>query len=63
MPPPDTVTILECPNGSTVYLVGTAHFSPASVEDVKKTINDVIEALDLVVPLDMLLCSISNSKF
>lgn len=33
-----TVTTLECPNGSKVYVVGTAHFSPESIEDVRRTI-------------------------
>lgn len=36
---PDTVTTLRCPNGSTVYVVGTAHFSRQSAEDVRKTIS------------------------
>lgn len=31
---PDTVTVLKAPNGSVVYLVGTAHFSVESQEDV-----------------------------
>lgn len=35
---PETVTTLRCPNGSTVYLVGTAHFSVESIEDVRSTI-------------------------
>lgn len=35
---PKTVTTLTCPNGSVVYVVGTAHFSKESVEDVRKTI-------------------------
>ena len=35
---PNTVTTLTCPNGSTVYVVGTAHFSPESVEDVRTTV-------------------------
>ena len=35
---PETVITLRCPNGSTVYLVGTAHFSVESVEDVRSTI-------------------------
>ena len=35
---PETVSVLQCPNGSTVYIVGTAHFSKESVEDVRKTI-------------------------
>ena len=38
---PDAVTTLECPNGSRVFLVGTAHFSTTSVADVRKTINMV----------------------
>lgn len=31
---PDTVAVLKAPNGSVVYLVGTAHFSVESQEDV-----------------------------
>lgn len=31
---PDTVTVLKSSNGSVVYLVGTAHFSKESQEDV-----------------------------
>ena len=38
---PDTVTVLRCPNGSVVYLVGTAHFSKESVRDVRETIRQV----------------------
>ena len=38
---PDTVTVLRCPNGSVVYLVGTAHFSKESVRDVRETIREV----------------------
>ena len=37
---PSTVTTLRCPNGSVVHIVGTAHFSPESVEDVRKTIRE-----------------------
>lgn len=37
---PSTVTTLHCPNGSVVHIVGTAHFSPESVEDVRKTIRE-----------------------
>ena len=37
---PRTVTTLQCPNGSVVHVVGTAHFSPESVEDVRKTIRE-----------------------
>lgn len=46
---PETVTVLDCPNGSRVFLVGTAHFSPSSVEDVKKTINTVREKWCVVI--------------
>lgn len=31
---PDTVTCLTTPEGSIVYLVGTAHFSDSSKKDV-----------------------------
>lgn len=31
---PETVTVLKHPNGAKVYLVGTAHFSKESQEDV-----------------------------
>lgn len=31
---PDTVTVLEKPCGSKVYIVGTAHFSEESIADV-----------------------------
>ena len=37
---PRTVTTLQCPNGSVVHVVGTAHFSPESVEDVRTTIRE-----------------------
>lgn len=37
----DTATVLQCPNGSTVVVVGTAHFSKESVEDVRRTIQQV----------------------
>lgn len=33
---PDTVTKLETPEGCKVYLVGTAHFSKESQDDVAK---------------------------
>lgn len=33
---PDTVTKLETPEGCRVYLVGTAHFSKESQDDVAK---------------------------
>ncbi|XP_055936142.1 traB domain-containing protein-like [Argiope bruennichi] len=38
---PETVTVLETDYGSKVYLVGTAHFSLESQEDVAKTIQAV----------------------
>lgn len=31
---PSTVTVLDCPSGGKVYLVGTAHFSEQSQNDV-----------------------------
>ncbi|VDP94932.1 unnamed protein product [Echinostoma caproni] len=31
---PETVSLIECPDGSKVYLVGTAHFSKESIDDV-----------------------------
>ena len=37
---PTTVTTLRCPNGSIVHIVGTAHFSPESVDDVRRTIRE-----------------------
>jgi len=37
-PFPDTVTVLDGPNGAKVYLVGTAHFSHKSQQDVSETI-------------------------
>ena len=42
---PKTVTVLNCPNGSTVYLVGTAHFSRESIQDVRNTIKKVRPAV------------------
>lgn len=38
---PDTVTRLDTPQGAAVYLVGTAHFSRESQEDVANTIRAV----------------------
>ncbi|KAK2145932.1 hypothetical protein LSH36_646g01023 [Paralvinella palmiformis] len=35
---PDTVTVLKADNGAKVYIVGTAHFSKNSQDDVAKTI-------------------------
>lgn len=37
---PETVTVLKTQEGSVVYLVGTAHFSLESQEDVAKTIQE-----------------------
>lgn len=31
---PKTVSLIECSNGTKVYLVGTAHFSKESISDV-----------------------------
>uniref|UniRef100_A0A5K3ESJ8 TraB domain-containing protein n=1 Tax=Mesocestoides corti TaxID=53468 RepID=A0A5K3ESJ8_MESCO len=43
---PKTVSLIECPNGTKVYLVGTAHFSKDSIDDVRyimeKTLPDVV---------------------
>lgn len=33
---PETVTLLKTPNGGKLYLVGTAHFSVESQNDVSK---------------------------
>lgn len=38
---PDTVTVLDTPFGSKVYLVGTAHFSHESQDDVSLVIRNV----------------------
>lgn len=38
---PETVTLLKMPNGVNVYLVGTAHFSEKSQEDVANVIRNV----------------------
>lgn len=38
---PDTVTLLRTPYGSKVYLVGTAHFSEQSQDDVSMVIRNV----------------------
>lgn len=37
---PHTITILTTPQGSKVYLVGTAHFSRESQDDVSLVCND-----------------------
>jgi len=41
-PFPDTVTILDGPNGAKVYLVGTAHFSQKSQQDVSQVCDQLI---------------------
>jgi len=38
---PDTVAVIKASNGSIVYLVGTAHFSKESQDDVAQVINQV----------------------
>ena len=38
---PETVTLLQMPNSTNVYLVGTAHFSEESQRDVALTIRNV----------------------
>ncbi|KAJ2939679.1 hypothetical protein O0L34_g14398 [Tuta absoluta] len=38
---PSTVTVLDAPDGGKVYLVGTAHFSVQSQEDVSRVIQEV----------------------
>ncbi|XP_047020011.1 traB domain-containing protein-like [Helicoverpa zea] len=38
---PSTVTVLDAPDGGKVYLVGTAHFSIQSQEDVSRVIQEV----------------------
>ncbi|KAK7891676.1 hypothetical protein WMY93_023639 [Mugilogobius chulae] len=38
---PETVSCLTAPDGSTLYLVGTAHFSDSSKKDVATTIRAV----------------------
>ena len=42
---PDTVTTLEAPQGCKVYLVGTAHFSMESQEDVSKVSETLLDVL------------------
>ena len=32
---PETVKVIDCENGTKVYLIGTAHFSEESIQDVK----------------------------
>jgi len=35
---PDTVAVIKASNGSIIYLVGTAHFSKESQDDVAQVI-------------------------
>ena len=42
LPLPDTVTLLEGPCGAKVYLVGTAHFSEKSQQDVSQVLINFI---------------------
>ncbi|XP_052259857.1 traB domain-containing protein-like [Dreissena polymorpha] len=51
---PETVTLLETSWGSKVYLVGTAHFSAESQEDVAKTI--------VATQPDVVLVELCNSR-
>ena len=44
---PGNVVQLDCPNGSEVYLVGTAHFSQDSIQDVRRTI--ILKRPDVVL--------------
>lgn len=44
---PTTVSLIQCENGTKVYLVGTAHFSLESIADVKQVIGDTLP--DVVV--------------
>jgi hypothetical protein len=37
-PLPETVTVLDGPNGAKLYLVGTAHFSEKSQQDVSQVL-------------------------
>jgi len=43
---PKTVSVIECVNGTKVYIVGTAHFSKESIEDVilvmEHTLPDIV---------------------
>ncbi|CAH0728839.1 unnamed protein product, partial [Brenthis ino] len=45
---PSTVTVLDAPDGGKVYLVGTAHFSLESQEDVSKVIQKVCPHMVMV---------------
>lgn len=39
---PSTVTVLNAPDGGKVYLIGTAHFSLQSQEDVSRVCSEDI---------------------
>ncbi|OWR46141.1 traB domain-containing protein-like [Danaus plexippus] len=45
---PNTVTVLDAPDGGKIYLVGTAHFSLESQEDVSKVIQKVCPHIVMV---------------
>lgn len=45
---PETVSVLKHPNGAKVYLVGTAHFSRESQEDVSFVIAAVFVGVGCV---------------
>lgn len=47
---PDTVSLLHGKNGAKIYLIGTAHFSKESCEDVRKVI---CEAMPDVVMIEL----------
>lgn len=50
---PQTVTLLRTPEGGKCYLVGTAHFSLASQEDVSKVCLKINYKLPLILMLQM----------
>ncbi|VDL98611.1 unnamed protein product [Schistocephalus solidus] len=45
---PETVTLIECENGTKVYIVGTAHFSSESIQDVNYVIDHTLPDFVLV---------------
>lgn len=45
---PKTVDVIQTPNGCTVYLVGTAHFSVESQNDVSKVIQQTVPDVVIV---------------
>jgi hypothetical protein len=56
---PETVTVLKSSNGSVVYLVGTAHFSEESQEDVSQVYHHDIKYKINNIYLDVL-CFLCN---